>query len=87
MKKITTKIPQQCKIEKDMNVGDTVYFVENRQVRQAEVMKITKDFVTIRFQYVDPNSGPRKTEYKNGGLRLRRSRLFESKEEAERSAR
>jgi len=68
-----------------MNIGDTVYFVENRSVREAEVIKITRDFITLRFQYRDPNSGPRDDIYNNGGLRLRRSRVFESKEEAGKS--
>ena len=68
-----------------MNIGDTVYFVENRKVKEAEVIKITRDFVTIRFQYADPNSGPRNIVYQNGGLRLRRSRLFETREEAEKA--
>ena len=68
-----------------MKAGDTVYFVENRSVREAEVFKLAGDFVTLRFQYRDPNSGPREDVYHNGGLRLRKSRVFESKEEAERS--
>ena len=68
-----------------MKVGDTVYFVENRSVREAEVFKLAGDFVTLRFQYRDPNSSPREDVYHNGGLRLRKSRIFESKEEAERS--
>lgn len=70
-----------------MNIGDTVYFVENRSVREAEVIKITRDFITIRFQYRDPNSGPRDNVYQNGGLRLRKSRVFETKEEAEKTIR
>jgi len=70
-----------------MNVGDTVYFVENRSVREAEVIKITRDFITIRFQYRDPNSGPRDNVYQNGGLRLRKSRVFETKEDAEKAIR
>lgn len=70
-----------------MNVGESVYYIENRTVKEAEVIRITRDFVTIRFQYADSNSGPRNTEYRNGGLRLRRSRLFETKEEAEKSIR
>ena len=69
----------------DMNVGDTVYFIENRKVKEAEVIKITRDFVTIRFRYVDPNSDPKHTIYQNGGLRLRRSRIFKTKEEAEKT--
>lgn len=70
-----------------MNIGDTVYFVENRSVRAAEVIKITRDFITLRFQYRDPNSGPRDDIYHNGGLRLRKSRVFESKDDAEKTIR
>ncbi len=61
--------------------------MENRSVREAEVIKITRDFITIRFQYRDPNSGPRDDVYQIGGLRLRKSRIFETKAEAEKSIR
>ncbi|MBR0420817.1 MAG: hypothetical protein IJI66_16770 [Erysipelotrichaceae bacterium] len=70
-----------------MKPGDKAYFVETGNVREAEVLKINGDFVTLRFRYPDPNSGPRHTVYQNGGLRLRKSRVFESKEEAQKSIR
>lgn len=62
-----------------MKVGDTVYFVENRSVRKAEVFKLTGDFVTLRFQYRDPNSGPGKDVYHDGGLRLRKKQSIRIK--------
>jgi len=68
-----------------MKQGDTAYYIENGEVREAEVVKMTRDFVTLRYRYRDPNSSPRETVYHYGGLRLRTSKVFESKEEAENS--
>ena len=70
-----------------MKQGDTVYYIENGTVRSAEVIKISRDFITIRYQYRDPNAGPRDIIYQYGGLRLRPSKVFESKEEAEKAIR
>ena len=69
-----------------MKQGDTVYYIENGTVRGAEVMKLTRDFVTLRYRYRDPNSGPRETVYHYGGLRLRTSKVFERREDAEKAA-
>ena len=66
-----------------MKIGDTVYYVENRQVVKAEIIKITRDFVTLRFRYRDPNSLPGHDVYNYGGLRLRITKVFKTKEEAE----
>ena len=68
-----------------MKQGDTVYYIENGEVRDAEVIKTTRDFVTLRYRYRDPNSSPRETVYHYGGLRLRTSKVFGSREEAEKS--
>ena len=68
-----------------MKQGDTVYYIENGEVRDAKVVKATRDFVTLRYRYRDPNSSPKETVYHYGGLRLRTGRVFETKEEAERS--
>ena len=66
-----------------MKTGDKVYYIENNKVVQAEVLKLGGGFVTLRFKYPDPNSGPRQIVYQNGGIRLRQSKVFESKEAAE----
>lgn len=72
-------------IIEEVKQGDIVYYIENGEVRNAEVVKATRDFVTLRYRYRDPNSSPRETVYHYGGLRLRTSKVFESKEEAEKS--
>ena len=65
---------------------DKVYYIENGTVREAEVMKLARDFVTLRYRYRNPNASPRKTVYHYGGLRLRCSKVFESREYAEKAA-
>ena len=65
-----------------MKRGDTVYYIENREIRSAEVVKASRDFVTLRYRYGDANFDPRKTFYHYGGFRLRTSKVYETKEEA-----
>ncbi len=56
------------------NPGDTAFIVEsNRFVREVEIIKITGEFATLRFSDT------------KGGVKLRESRLFPTKEEAENS--
>ncbi len=54
------------------NPGDTAYIVESGLfVREVEVVKVAGGFATLRFK-----DGP-------GGVRLRESRMYATKEEAE----
>lgn len=56
-----------------LEVGDKAFIIEsNRIVREVIVLKRSRDFYTVRF-----------VENKSGGIQLRASRLFTSKEEAE----
>ena len=56
------------------NPGDTAYIVEsNRIIREVIVLKVTGGFATLRFMDSD------------GGIKLRESRLFPTKEDAEAS--
>ena len=69
-----------------MKTGDTVFFIEtNNNIRSAEVLKIAGDFVTLRYNYTDPHyiDGGKHHITGNGGIRLRKSRVFSSKEPAE----
>ena len=60
-----------------MQIGDKVFYIENRTVKEAEVIKVTRDFVTLRYKsYVNYHES-------NGGLRLRASKVYKTKEEAE----
>ncbi len=56
------------------NPGDTAYIIEsNRLIREVKVLKVVGGFVTLRFMDSD------------GGIKLRESRLFQTKEDAEAS--
>ena len=56
------------------NPGDTAFIVEsNRIIREVKVLKVTGGFATLRFTDSD------------GGIKLRESRLFLTKEDAEAS--
>lgn len=59
-------------IKKSYQAGDTVYFVSSAIfVRKATVIRATQDFCTIKFD----DTG--------GGIRVRNSKLYNSKEGAE----
>lgn len=54
-----------------IELGTRVFIIEsNRFVTEAEVLRRSGDFYTIRFS-------------SNGGIKVRRSRIFLSREEAE----
>lgn len=56
-----------------LEVGDKAFIIEsNRIVREVIVLKRSRDFFTVRF-----------VENTSGGIQLRTSRLFSSKEEAQ----
>jgi len=71
-----------------MNKGDEVFFVEtNNTIRRATVISVSGDFVTLKYGTVDShyiNGGKHHLE-SSGGIRLRKSKLFLSKEEAKKS--
>lgn len=56
-----------------LEVGDKAFIIEsNRIVREVIVLKRSRDFFTVRF-----------VANTSGGIQLRASRLFSSKEEAQ----
>ena len=69
-----------------MNKGDEVFFVEtNNTIRRATVISVSGDFVTLKYGTTDSHyiSGGKHHLESAGGIRLRKSKLFSSKEEAE----
>ena len=57
--------------QSEIEIGTTVYIIEsNRFITEAEVIRRNGNFYTIRFG-------------NHGGIQVRRSRLFLSREEAE----
>ena len=69
-----------------MKKGDTVYYIEtNNKIKEATVVSVNSEFVTLKYETTDPhyiNGGKHHLEA-TGGIRLRKSRLFPSKEKAE----
>lgn len=69
-----------------MNPGDKVYFIETGNViKEGTIVKVANGFATIRYELIDPHylEGGKGHISKPGGIRLRTSRLFEEKEQAE----
>lgn len=66
-----------------MKVGDKVYYIESKKVKEAEVIKITRDFVTLRYKSYVPSGQYGGHMETNGGIRLRISKVYPTKQEAE----
>ena len=69
-----------------MKIGDIVYYIEtNNQIKEAQIIAISGEFCTIKYGKVDPHyiNGGKKHLEATGGIRLRKSKLFPSKEKAE----
>ena len=69
-----------------MKKGDTVYYIEtNNKIKEATVVSVNGEFITLGYGTIDPhyiNGGKHHLEAV-GGIRLRKSKLFPSKEKAE----
>ncbi len=66
-----------------MKTGDKVYYNRNGQPAEAEVIRISGDYVTLRY-YVTVWIGNENPYFNmHGGFRLRRNRVYSSKKEVE----
>ena len=66
-----------------MNAGDKVYYNRNGQPAEAEVIRISGDYVTLRY-FVTVWIGNDNPYFNmHGGFRLRKNRVYSSKKEAE----
>ena len=69
-----------------MKKGDTVYYIEtNNKIKEAEIVSISGEFITLKYGTTDPHyiNGRKHHLEATGGIRLRKSKLFPSKEKAE----
>lgn len=64
-------------MSKKFNTGDTVYFVSNSIfVKEAKVVRCADGFITIKFDESNTGEG-------FSGIRVRESKIYATKEEAE----
>ena len=66
-----------------MKAGDKVYYNRNGQPAEAEVIRVSGDYVTLRY-FVTVWIGNDNPYFNmHGGFRLRRNRVYSNKKEAE----
>lgn len=66
-----------------MKTGDKVYYNRNGQPAEAEVIRISGDYVTLRY-FVTVWIGNDNPYFNmHGGFRLRKNRVYLNKKEAE----
>lgn len=61
-----------------MKIGDTVYLVTGNQVKEVEVFKVTRDFVTVKYKTYQGYGYYGQDVV--GAIRVRKSRLFYTEE-------
>ena len=66
-----------------MKPGDIVYYIENGDISQAEVIRISRDFVTLRYDIKIMLSFENPEYILNGGFRIQRRRVYATREEAQ----
>ena len=69
-----------------MKTVDIVYYIEtNNQIKEAQIVAVSGEFCTIKYGKIDPHyiSGGKKHLEAAGGIRLRKTKLFPSKNKAE----
>lgn len=70
-----------------MKTGDKVYYNRNGQPAEAEVIRISGDYVTLRY-FVTVWIGNDNPYFNmHGGFRLRKNRVYPNKKEAEEAIR
>ena len=66
-----------------MKAGDKVYYNRNGQPAEAEIIRISGDYVTLRY-FVTVWIGNDNPYFNmHGGFRLRKNRVYSNKKEAE----
>ena len=66
-----------------MKCGDTVYYIDNWEVKEAEILSFGSGFVTVRYRSLCSELLGGQSLYLNRGIRLRISRIYRNKDQAE----
>ncbi len=66
-----------------MKRGDTIYYIDNWEIKEAQVLSFNSGFVTVRYTVLCPELLGGHNMYLNRGIRLRFSKVFSSKDQAQ----
>lgn len=66
-----------------MKQGDKVYYIENWEIKEAELLRCGGGYVTLRYQRLMPELMGGQSIYMNKGIRLRPSRIFSNEKDAQ----
>ncbi|MBQ6560673.1 MAG: hypothetical protein IJL85_07585 [Erysipelotrichaceae bacterium] len=66
-----------------MKRGDTVYYIENWEIKEAEILNFSNGFVTVRYHSLCPELLGGQSMYLNRGIRLRFSKIYSNKDQAQ----
>ncbi|MBR4461403.1 MAG: hypothetical protein IKS51_02330 [Erysipelotrichaceae bacterium] len=66
-----------------MKRGDKVYYIENWEIKEAEILNFSNGFVTVRYHSLCPELLGGQSLYLNRGIRLRFSKVYSTRIQAE----
>jgi hypothetical protein len=66
-----------------MKRGDTVYYIDNWEIREAEILGFGSGFITVRYPSLCPELLGGQSIYANRGFRLRTSKVYSDKGQAQ----
>ena len=65
-----------------MKRGDTIYYIDNWEIKEAEVLGFSSGFVTVRYHMLCPDLLGGQDMYLNRGIRLRFSKVYCNRDQA-----
>ena len=65
-----------------MKRGDTVYYIDNWEVMEAQILNIGRGYVTLRYRSLCPELFCGQDLYLNRGIRMRISRIYSDQAQA-----
>jgi len=66
-----------------MSLGDTVYFIENKTIKEATLTGLSGGFATVRYKKPYHELVCNKTFNQNCGIKIRVTKIYDSRLNAE----
>ena len=66
-----------------MKTGDTVYYIDSRQIKEGELINCFGGFATLRFKKAYPELVGGRTFLQNCGIRIRINRVYDCRQKAQ----
>ena len=72
----------ECQYNETMKRGDMVYYIDNWDIKEAEILNFGNGYVTVRYRSLYPELLRGQSLYLNRGIRLRLSKIYSNRDQA-----